>query len=129
MRFVIADRQPSTRSALKLLVEQYPDMEYAGSAGDVDRLLKLVGSAKPDLILVEWELLGALPKDILTSIKKKSSSARIVTLSCCLDRSVPLGAGANYYVSKVDKPERLIEVIQDIRRHFDTRPEKIPSSP
>ena len=119
MRFIVADRQPSTRSALKLLVEQYPDMESAGAAGDVNGLLSLARSAKPDLILVEWELLGAYPKGSLSTIKE-SSSATIVVLSCCLDRSVPLEAGADYYVSKVDKPERLISVIQDIRDRFKT---------
>jgi len=123
MRFIVADRQPSTRSALKLLVEQYPDMEHAGSAGDIDGLLKLTESSEPDLILVEWELLGAWPKGSLAIIKK-SGPPIVVVLSCCLDRAVPLEAGADYYVSKVDKPERLIGVIQDIRGHFDAEPVK-----
>lgn len=122
MRFIVADRQPSTRSALKLLVEQYPDMEFAGASGDADGLLDLVKSAAPEMVLVEWELLGAWPKGTITSIKE-SSPAVIVVLSCCLDRSVPLEAGADYYVSKVEKPERLIGVIQDIRSHFNAKPE------
>ena len=119
MRFIIADRQPSTRSALKLLVEQYPDMEYAGAAGDADSLLKIISAAKPDLILAEWELLGAWPKGILADIKK-SNPVTVVVLSCCLDRTIPLDAGADYYVSKVDQPERLISVIQDIRSQFNS---------
>ncbi|APV44063.1 hypothetical protein Dform_00708 [Dehalogenimonas formicexedens] len=115
MRFVVADRQPSTRSALKLLVEQYPDMEYAGGAGDTESLVKLARSVKPDLTLVEWELLGVWPKGTLADLK----NSVVVVLSCCLDRSVPLEAGADYYVSKVDKPERLIGVIEDIRTRFN----------
>ncbi len=120
MRFVVADRQPSTRSALKLLIEQNPDMEYAGAAADTESLLKLAESAKPDLLLVEWELLSARPKDSLTAIKQIGRVV-VVVLSCCLDRSVPLEMGADYYVSKVEKPERLIGIIQEIRRHFEAR--------
>ena len=117
MRFVVADRQPSTRSALKLLVEQYPDMECDGAAGDAEGLLKLVELAQPDLVLVEWEVLGIGPKGTLSAIKT-ASSATVVVLSCCLDRAIPLEAGADYYISKVDKPEHLIRVIQDIRSRF-----------
>ncbi|PPD57782.1 response regulator transcription factor [Dehalogenimonas etheniformans] len=126
MRFIVADRQPSIRSALKLLVEQYPNMVYAGAAGDTDNLLKLTRSAKPDLTLLEWELLGAWPKGTLADLRE-SSPAIIVVLSCCLDRSIPLEAGADYYVSKVDKPERLIGVIEDIRTHFNARTAAKPS--
>jgi DNA-binding NarL/FixJ family response regulator len=122
MRFVVADRQPSTRSALKLLIEQYPDMEYAGASGDVEGLLELVKSESPDMVLVEWELLGAWPKGSISSIRE-SSPAVIVVLSCCLDRSVPLDAGADYYVSKVEKPERLIGIIQDIHGQFAAKPD------
>ena len=123
MRFIVADRQPSTRSALKLLVEQYPDMEFAGAAGDIDALKELAKSSLPDLVLVEWELLGVRPKDNLTAIKE-SGSATVIVLSCCLDRSVRLEYGADYYVSKIEKPDRLIGVIQDIRGHFDARSAK-----
>jgi DNA-binding NarL/FixJ family response regulator len=128
MRFVVADRQPSTRSALKLLVEQYPDMEYAGASGDTDGLLDLVKAEVPNMVLVEWELLGSWPKGSLAAIKESSPAVVIVVLSCCLDRSIPLEAGADYYVSKVEKPERLIGVIQDIRSHFNARPEIKPSA-
>ncbi len=117
MRFIVADRQPSTRSALRLLVEQYPDMEFSGAAGDTDGLINLAKSTKPNLVLVEWELIGAWPKGNIAAIKE-ATPATIVVLSCCLDRAVPLSAGADYYVSKVDKPEHLISVIQDIRNHF-----------
>jgi DNA-binding NarL/FixJ family response regulator len=117
MRFVVADRQPSTRSALKLLVEQYPDMECVGSTGDLEGLVKLSGSTLPQMVLVEWELLGASPKISLSNIKQ-ASCAKVAVLSCCVDRSLPLAAGADYYISKVDKPEHLVGVIQDIRDQF-----------
>jgi DNA-binding response OmpR family regulator len=93
-------------------------MEFAGAAGDIDTLKELAKSSQPDLALVEWELLGAWPKGSLAAIKE-SGSATVIVLSCCLDRSVPLDSGADYYVSKIEKPERLIGVIQDIRGHFD----------
>src|SRR5271169_381763 len=118
MRFIVADRQSSTRSALKLLIEQNPDMEYAGAAGDTEGLLRLAKAVDPDLVLVEWELLGAWPRICLTTIKE-GGPVVVVVLSCCLDRSIPLEAGADYYISKVEKPEHLIGVIQDIRGRFN----------
>jgi DNA-binding NarL/FixJ family response regulator len=114
MRFVVADRQPSTRSALKLLIEQYPDMEYAGASGDVEGLLELVKSASPDMVLVEWELLGAWPKGSISSIRE-SSPAVIVVLSCCLDRSVPLDALESSRISAVNSLPSLIQMPLPIR--------------
>jgi len=120
MRFIIADRQTSTRSALRLLLEQYPEMLFTGEAGDFNGLVKLVEAKNADLALVEWELLGAWPKGSLADLKKLHPM-KIIVLSCCLDRSLPLNAGADYYVSKGDKPEHLIGVLHDIRGYFASK--------
>ncbi len=117
MRFLIADRQPSARSALKLLLEQYPEMEYAGETCDFDGLLNLAQSAEPSLLLMEWELLGCWPKGKLSAVKAICPMT-VIVLSCCLDRAVALNAGADYYVSKGDKPEHLIAILQDIQANF-----------
>ena len=123
MRFLIADRQPSARSALRLLLEQYPDMEYAGETGDFDGLLKLSQGTEPGLLLMEWEILGCWPKGKLSAIKA-TCPMTVVVLSCCLDRAVALNAGADYYVSKGDKPEHLIGVLEDIRSHSVADPRR-----
>ena len=56
MRVLLADDQKELRSAMRLLLEQEPDMELVGEVTEVIDLIEEVGAALPDLLLLDWEL-------------------------------------------------------------------------
>jgi DNA-binding NarL/FixJ family response regulator len=114
MQFVIADRQPSTRSALKLFLGQYPSLEFAGESGDLETTIKLSAQPGVGLVLIEWEILGSNQKESIAKIKVPGNPA-VLVLGCCLQRSLPIDAGADFYISKTDKPDRLASVIHQIQ--------------
>ncbi|KTB48457.1 response regulator transcription factor [Dehalogenimonas alkenigignens] len=114
MHFVIADRQHSTRSALKLFLGQYPSLEFAGESGDLETTIKLSAQPGVGLVLIEWEILGPNQKDSIAKIKVTGNPA-VLVLGCCLQRSLPIDAGADFYISKTDKPDRLASIIHQIQ--------------
>ena len=58
LRILVADRQRSTRSALGMLLAAQPDLEPAGSAADIVELLSQIKANEPDLVVLDWDVLG-----------------------------------------------------------------------
>ena len=56
MRVLLADDQMKVRSALRLLLEQEPGLSVVGEAAEAKDLLAQVGTERPDLVLLDWEL-------------------------------------------------------------------------
>src|SRR5205085_6770969 len=59
MRVVLADHQAEVRSALRLLVTHVLGMQVVGEVTAAADLWTQVQDAGPDLLLLEWGLLGA----------------------------------------------------------------------
>jgi len=55
---LLADDQSKVRSALRLVLEQQPGVHILGEAVDTTGLLDWVKTARPDLVLLDWELPG-----------------------------------------------------------------------
>ncbi|MFO7661095.1 MAG: response regulator transcription factor, partial [Chloroflexota bacterium] len=55
---LIAESQPATRAALRLLIEQQPGWRLAGEAADVTGLLQQVAGGLVDVVLLDWSLPG-----------------------------------------------------------------------
>ena len=59
MRVLLADDQAWLRSAVRLLLEQEPDIEVVGEAAEANVLLSIIDAVAPDLLLLDWELPGS----------------------------------------------------------------------
>src|SRR4051812_32630962 len=59
MRVVLADNQADVRSALRLLVTHVLDLRVVGEVTAAADLWTQVQDAGPDLLLLDWGLLGA----------------------------------------------------------------------
>ena len=68
MRILIADDQPNVRSALRLLLEQDPDVHIVAEVADSNGLLKQVGKNCPDLVLLDWELPWHHGADLISAL-------------------------------------------------------------
>ena len=56
IRVLIADDSAALRSALGELLERLPHVELVGAAEDGDHALTLVGSLRPDLVLMDMKM-------------------------------------------------------------------------
>jgi len=118
MRVLLADDQPKVRSALRLLLEQDPDMNVVGEATKAEELLAQVGATHPDLLLLDWELPGLQPADpLLPVLRALCPHLSVIALSGRPEvYRAALAAGADAFVSKGDPPERLLSAVNDCWR-------------
>jgi DNA-binding NarL/FixJ family response regulator len=114
MRVLLADDQAKVRSALRLLLEQQPDVEILGEAVDTTGLLDWVKATTPDVILLDWELPGLPAVALLPLLHFHQPGLQIVALSGRPEaRRAALEAGVNAFVSKGEPPERLLTTMND----------------
>jgi DNA-binding NarL/FixJ family response regulator len=116
MRVIIADDEPKVRSALRLLLEQEPELAVVGEAGARGTVLALAGKALPDLVLVDWELPGGSAESLLAGLRRLNPRMLVLVMSGRPEvRKAALAAGANCFVCKGDPPETVLKAILKIR--------------
>jgi DNA-binding NarL/FixJ family response regulator len=116
MRVLLADDQAKVRSALRLVLEQQPDVEILGEAVDTTGLLDWVKAVEPDVILLDWELPGLPAPALLSTLHDRRSGVHVIALSGRPEaRQAAQEAGADVFVSKGDPPECLIAAIATCR--------------
>lgn len=116
MQVLLADDQPQVRSALRLVLEHEPEMQVVGEATTAEALLTQAQAIHPDLILLDWELPGQAMSSLLPTLRKGFPYLSVIALSGQFEaRQKALEAGADAFVSKGDPPERLLEILHEIR--------------
>ena len=111
MRVLIADDQPSVRSALKLVLEQQ-GIDVAGDVSDSRELLAWFKTNQADLLLLDWELPEQPVKKIIPILRARYSRLAVIVLNSRQQtRTEALSAGADGFVSKCDPPEYLLSLL------------------
>jgi DNA-binding NarL/FixJ family response regulator len=114
MRVLLADDQAKVRSALRLLLQQQPDVEILGEAVDTTGLLDWIKVACPDVLLLDWELPGLPPAALLPVLQFHCPKLRVIALSSRPEaRGAALEAGVYAFVSKGDPPETLLAALDN----------------
>lgn len=113
MRVLLADDQFAVRSALRLLLEQEKDVQVVGETADSTALLLAVMQKTPELVLLDWELPGLPPVQLLRLLRYERPFLKIVAMSSRPEaRQAALAAGIAAFVSKSEPPERVLAVIR-----------------
>ena len=111
MRVLIADDQPSVRSALKLVLEQQ-GIEVAGDVSDSRELLAWFKTNQADLLLLDWELPDQPGKKIIPILRARYPGLTVIVLNTRPQtRTEALSAGADGFVSKGDPPDYLLGLL------------------
>jgi DNA-binding NarL/FixJ family response regulator len=114
MRVIVADHHPEVRSALRLLLEERPGIKVISEVNKSDDLLAIMSSAKPDLVLLDWELPGTNLEKIVPLIHSLWPTPAIIVLSCLPQaRDAALAAGATDFIYKSEPPEKLLDVLNE----------------
>lgn len=117
MRILLADDQPAVRHALRVLLERQPGLEVVGEAADGLGLLTQSAATRPDLVLLDWQLPGVLPPELLLALRRISPHLPVIALSGRPEvKGAALQAGADAFVCKCDPPELLLSAIAGCRR-------------
>lgn len=112
MRTVLADGQATVRDALRILVTQALGMQVVDEAKTLQTLKRQVRAHRPDLAIVDWDLLTQ-SASVLAGLRACSPSLRIVVIGLRPEmRPAAMAAGADGFVSKVDAPDVVLGVLQ-----------------
>ena len=115
LNILIGDGQPRVRFGLRLLLEQQPGWRIAGEAEDAQALLDQIHLGCPDLVLLDWELPGMPPEELLAVIRQMCPHLWIVFMSGKDElRQAALQAGADIFAYKADPPEKLLGLIREL---------------
>ncbi len=118
IRVLLAEGRPDVRSALRLLLEQESNVTIDSEVTKVDDLLTQLEKRCADLVLLDWELPGLKPENLLSSIRQGCPELKVIAISSRPEsRKNALGAGADMFVSKADAPETLLEAISSFLNH------------
>jgi DNA-binding NarL/FixJ family response regulator len=112
MRTVLAEGQPAVRDALRDLVKHGLGMQVVGEAMTLQTLQRQVQAHRPDLAIVDWDLL-AQSASVLAGLRACSQGLRVVVIGLRPEmRPAALAAGADGFFSKVDAPDIVVGVLQ-----------------
>ena len=114
-RVFLADHHQPVRSALRLLLEHEPDLSVVGEADEPESVLAAVGAVRPDLILLDWDLVERAGRGLIAALRQAALATRVVALSCRPEDWVAAeDAGADAFVCMGEPPERLLRAVRAV---------------
>ena len=119
MRVVLAVQHSDLGLALQLYLDAEPGLSVVGTATEAASLRALLWTADPDLVILEWDLPGYAPVQLLAEVKRVRSSSQIIVLGDDEGvRQEALAGGADAFVVRGDSPVNLLATIRHSReRH------------
>src|SRR6185369_9134462 len=135
-RIVLADDHVMIREGLKRLIEERPDLEVVGEAGDVVELLDLLEHLPTDLVILDIAMPQLRGIEAARRIKIRTPQVKVLMLSMYREyQHQAQAAGADGYLLKEDALRELFEAIDTIRRgksflspRLHSRPEGGPAT-
>jgi CheY-like chemotaxis protein len=116
VRVLLADDDVHVRSALRLLLEQEPDLCIVGESTAAPDLADQIARTQPGLILLDWELPGLRADGFLARLRVVRPQVRLIALSGRPEqRRDALEAGADAFICKGDSPEALISTVRALQ--------------
>jgi DNA-binding NarL/FixJ family response regulator len=116
-RIMVVDDHPIVRQGLALLINQEPDLVVCGEAEEAMGAMHVLGSSKPDVVIVDISLNGPDGIDLLKSIRTNYPTLAVLILSMH-DESIyaerALRAGANGYIMKQEATENVLVALRRI---------------
>jgi NarL family two-component system response regulator LiaR len=119
IRILVVDDHTIVREGLCALIEEWPEFEVAGQAGDGDQAVRQARALRPDVILMDLVMPRKDGVAAIKEIKEEDPDARILVLtSFSEDRRAfeAVKAGALGYVLKDSSSDEVIQAIRDVYR-------------
>ena len=119
IRVLLVDDHAVVREGLRRILEQAPDMEVVGEAGDYDEALEKARALRPDVTVVDVQLPGKSGIEFVSTAAGLGLGGRTLILSAHRGGDLILQAvkaGAHGYVLKDTAASALTEAIRSLQR-------------
>ncbi len=117
IKILIADDHAVVRDGTRQILEQEPDLEVIAEAADGAEAIKLAGSTRPDVAIIDISMPGIDGIEATRQIKKLYPSIAVLILSAYDDDQFVfslLEAGAAGYLLKSVRGRELIEAVRQV---------------
>jgi DNA-binding NarL/FixJ family response regulator len=82
VRILLCDDTPELRMLLRAAIEDgEAPVTIVGEAGDGDEALRLAAAEQPDVVVLDLEMPGPAPQELLTGLRAAAPAATLVTFS------------------------------------------------
>ena len=113
MDILIAESQSRVRYALTILIQKEAGWHVLGWAVHCRELLSRLPTLDPDVLLLDWNLPGMEADQLLPEIFRIKNGLQVVMMSADPGvRQTALALGVSHFVSKMDPPDRLVELLK-----------------
>lgn len=119
IRVILADDHTLVRAGIRALLEQLPQVEVVGEAGDGREALMLVKQLRPEVLLLDITMPGLNGLEVAARITKDYSGVRVIILSMHDSEEYywrALKAGAAGYLLKRAARAELEDALQQVMR-------------
>jgi DNA-binding NarL/FixJ family response regulator len=117
VKILLVDDHPLVREGVANLINQQPDLEVCGAAGDEPQALELIGATQPDVAVVDISLENGSGLELIKSAKAMHPGVATLALSMhdeSLYAERALRAGARGYLMKREAAKKIIEGIRAV---------------
>jgi DNA-binding NarL/FixJ family response regulator len=119
-RVFLVDDHPIVRQGLTYLISRESDLAVCGEAEDSHAALQTMGTAKPDILIVDISLNGPDGLDLLKEVRARYPELPVLILSMH-DESIyaerALRAGAQGYIMKQEATDKVLVALRRILSH------------
>ena len=116
MRIFLADADRDERLALQFLLGHEPGMEVVGIAIRSEDLAAQLKASRPDVVLLDWNLVTKPAADCLSGSHSLSPQLKIVVLHVRQElRQEVEAAGADVFIVKDTPPDELLKILRKMR--------------
>ena len=119
VRILLADDHTLVRAGIRALLEKLPGMEVVGEAGDGREVLNLVGTRRPDVVLMDIAMPGLNGLEAAARLAKEFPDVRVIILSMHHDEEYvwrALKSGAAGYLLKKAATAELATALERVAR-------------
>ncbi len=116
-KILLVDDHPLVREWLANLINEEPDFEVCGSAGNAREALGLIGTLLPRIVVVDISLDGGSGLELIKDVKAVHPKVDMIVLSMhdeMLYAERAMRAGAAGYIMKREATEKVLEAIRAV---------------
>jgi DNA-binding NarL/FixJ family response regulator len=117
IRVLIVDDHPVVREGLVAVLEDTKEVRVVGAVGSAEEALASMGTASPDVVLLDLELPGMSGVDAIPRLAASPSHPRVMVLTAYDTEERVLGAlkaGAGGYVLKGATASEIVQAIRAV---------------
>lgn len=115
IRVLLADDHAVLRAGLRVLLNNEPDIEVIGEAGDGEEAVRVITQLKPDIVVLDLMMPKVKGLDIIEQITTTHTKTRVLVLTMHSDKQYirhVVKAGGAGYVLKSSADTELINAIR-----------------